>query len=44
MAKCVYWGENRADEFFIDVGCVVGHCQCPDNPECADFKEQKGKT
>jgi len=31
--NCVNWGENRADEFFFDVGCVLGKSWC-DTSKC----------
>jgi len=44
MAKvdCIYWGENRADEFYFDVGCVIGYNFC--NPKkCPDYCPIKKK-
>jgi len=38
--KCMYWGENRADELWLDVGCTLGHSSC--NPqECEDYMEDE---
>ena len=33
---CIYWGENRPDELFLDVGCVLGHSWC-DPRKCPDY-------
>jgi len=40
MVDCIHWGENRVDERFIDVGCVLGHGLCK-GVECSDFKSCK---
>lgn len=37
---CVYWGENRADELFIDVGCVLGKSFC-DRENCNGYISMK---
>ena len=34
---CKFWGENRIDEYFLDVGCVIGHSLC--TKECKDYQE-----
>jgi len=36
--KCVHWGENRLDEYFLDVGCVIGYCDCKIK-NCEDYQE-----
>jgi hypothetical protein len=36
--KCRFWGENRADEYYFDVGCVIGHADCKAK-ECKDYQE-----
>ena len=38
MCTCKFWGENRADELFLDVGCVLGYCLCK-SAECPDYRE-----
>jgi len=35
---CKHWGENRADEFWLDVGCVIGHSWC-DPKKCPDYEK-----
>jgi len=35
---CKHWGENRADEFWLDVGCVIGHSWC-DPEKCPDYEK-----
>jgi len=36
--KCIYWGENRLDESFLDVGCVLGYSDCK-GKKCEDYRE-----
>lgn len=40
MCDCEFWGENRADEYFFDVGCVAGHGWC-DPEKCADYRKTR---
>lgn len=35
---CKFWGENRLDELYIDVGCVIGHADCK-GKKCDDYDE-----
>lgn len=39
---CVFWGENRADELFLDVGCVLGYSYC-DPKKCEDYYPVEGE-
>jgi hypothetical protein len=34
--QCDNWGANRADEGYIDVGCVIGHAECK-GTACCDY-------
>jgi hypothetical protein len=36
--KCRFWGENRIDELFLDVGCILGYAFCK-NKKCEDYQE-----
>jgi len=36
--KCRFWGENRPDEFFLDVGCVLQYSWCK-GKKCSDYQE-----
>jgi len=38
LNDCRHWGENRADEFYFDVGCVIGHSWC-DPEKCPDYEK-----
>lgn len=40
MNRCRFWGENRADEYFFDVGCVLGYCDCK-IMKCEDYQEKE---
>lgn len=40
LVDCVSWGENRADEYFFDVGCVLGKSWC-DPSECNNYESIK---
>jgi hypothetical protein len=44
MCDCEYWGENRRDEMYMDVGCVIGYAFCPCNEKCADYRAIKKKV
>lgn len=39
LVKCRHWGENKAEEYYLDVGCTLGHSFCVDNEECEDFQK-----
>jgi len=36
LTDCVNWGENRLDELFMDVGCVLGYSYC-DPEKCPNY-------
>ena len=36
IADCIWWGENRLEDNFEDVGCSLSHCVCK-NAECEDY-------
>ncbi|MEM1537838.1 MAG: hypothetical protein QXQ28_07325 [Candidatus Nezhaarchaeales archaeon] len=36
MNRCVFWGKNRVDEYFLEVGCVLGYALC-DPKKCPDY-------
>jgi len=38
LNDCRHWGENRADEYYFDVGCVIGHSWC-DPAKCPDYEK-----
>jgi len=40
--KCRFWGENRADEYFFDVGCVLGYAFCKGS-KCEDYQKIEKK-
>lgn len=40
--ECKYWGENRLDELFLDVGCVLGYADCK-GKNCEDYAKIKKK-
>jgi len=44
MCDCENWGENRADEYFIDVGCVIGYAYCPCDKKCPNYQAIKKKV
>jgi hypothetical protein len=41
MCDCEFWGENRADEYFMDVGCVLGHFVC--SSKCSEYQKIKSE-
>jgi hypothetical protein len=42
VCDCEFWGENRADELFIDVGCTVGYAECK-HEQCPSYQKVKPK-
>lgn len=41
ICDCTFWGENRSDCGFMDVGCVLGKCLC-DETKCKQYQKVIG--
>jgi hypothetical protein len=44
MCDCENWGENRRDEYYMDVGCVIGYSYCPCDKSCPNYRAIKKKV
>jgi len=40
VCDCESWGENRLDELYMDVGCVMGYAECK-HEQCPNYQKIK---